>query len=142
MDPNCMYCSDTERRNKMLMPIIELKSSKVYLAKDQSFEGRCVVAYKKHKKELFDLTVDEVSGFMEEVAIVARAVAESFGYDKINYAIFGDKLSHLHVHIAGKKSSDSDFGIPYNQCQRPPVFLLEEEYEDIIQRIKEKLNSN
>ena len=47
-DNNCAYCMEGELVAKFGIKICELETSKVYLFKEQSHPGRCIVAHKKH----------------------------------------------------------------------------------------------
>ena len=48
VDQNCAYCMEGELVAKFGIKICELETSKVYLFKEQSHPGRCIVAHKKH----------------------------------------------------------------------------------------------
>lgn len=51
-DQNCAYCMEGELVAAFGIKICELKSSKVYLFKEQSHPGRVIVAHKKHVSEI------------------------------------------------------------------------------------------
>ena len=82
-----------------MTPLTELQWSDVYLFNDQKHKGRCVVALKGHHDEMFELDDEQRSGFFAEVSLVAHAIANYTKADKINYAIYGDIVSHFHVHL-------------------------------------------
>ena len=46
VDQNCAYCMEGELVAKFGIKICELETSKVYLFKEQSHPGRCIVAHK------------------------------------------------------------------------------------------------
>ena len=48
IDNNCAYCVEGDLVAKFGIKICELETSKVYLFKEQSHPGRCIVAHKKH----------------------------------------------------------------------------------------------
>ena len=53
----CFYCEkDNEKRKALMLDVCELPYSIVYLFRDQKNKGRCVVAFKGHKTEYFQLT--------------------------------------------------------------------------------------
>lgn len=111
--PDCIYCSKEKRLTQLMIEVGELPNSTVYLFRNQFFAGRCVVAFKGHKRELYELTPAERAGFMDDVARVAGALNQLFHPDKINYAIFGDEVSHLHFHVVPKYRSNSEWGRPF-----------------------------
>lgn len=98
----CMYCQETAKTKDLLIKIGELDYSVLYLLKDQKQRGRCVLALKNHREELFQLTEEEMVGFYKDASRVAKALYELFHPGKINYGIFGDKVPHFHMHIVPK----------------------------------------
>ena len=58
--------------------------------------------------------------------------------DKVNYATYGDKVSHLHVHVVPKYENGPDWGGPFKD-DRTPVILSEEEYIRRVEQIREHL---
>ena len=58
---DCKYCREDDKDLSSLMThVTNLPASKVYLWKDQTYYGRCVVAFNSHKTELFALTPGEL----------------------------------------------------------------------------------
>lgn len=129
LDKACMYCVDNDHRDSLMCKLCELPASVVYLFREQTYYGRCVVAYKDHQKELFDLTHEERAAFMDDVARMAKAICETVDADKINYGIYGDKVPHLHVHLVPKKEGGRGFGGNFEISCTPPTILSEEEYK-------------
>ena len=109
----CFYCEKNETLSNIMLPVCSLKHSEVYIIKNQNYPGRCVVAYKEHKCELYELSSEELLGFSQEVAAVAKAIAEHTQADKINYAIYGDGVPHLHYHVVPKKKELYGWGSPF-----------------------------
>ena len=136
---NCIYCTKIEQRKKISRYVCDLNVSSVFLLYDQTFPGRCVVAFKDHKTELFALTKSERDAFAEDVSIVANAISELYHADKVEYAIFGDKMPHLHVHLAVKRKTDPDFGTPYNQTTREKVIFTDEQMNERISEIMTRI---
>ena len=90
VDQNCAYCMEGELVAKFGIKICELETSKVYLFKEQSHPGRCIVAHKKHVGDMNELTAEERAAYFEDVARVARAIMKAFNPDKVNYGAYGD----------------------------------------------------
>jgi diadenosine tetraphosphate (Ap4A) HIT family hydrolase len=94
--------------------IMDLPASRIYLYKKNSdFPGRCIVSLDSHETELFNLDEKNRHNFVDSVSRVAKAVHTATGADKINYAVYGDTVSHLHVHIVPKHKSGLDWNIPF-----------------------------
>ena len=78
VDQNCAYCVEGDLVAKFGIKICELETSKVYLFKEQSHPGRCIVAHKKHVGDMNELTAEERAAYFEDVARVARAIMAAF----------------------------------------------------------------
>ena len=116
---DCFYCEDGKKLNDLMIPVCELKASRVHLVRNQNFPGRCVVQYKDHKTELYQLTAQELHDFSDDVAVVAHAIQELFKADKINYGIFGDGVPHLHYHVIPKKQGEFCWGGQFDMNGNP-----------------------
>jgi len=86
--------------------LYELTSSAVFLEEHQIYRGYCLVVYKKHVEELFQLTEEERVQFCEDMNRVAEAVYAAFEPRKMNYELLGNKVPHLHWHVIPRYESD------------------------------------
>ena len=115
-----------------------MKASQLVLFKEQSHPGRVIVAYKDHVSEPVDISPEDRAAYFEDVAHVAGAIHKAFRPDKINYGAYGDGGCHLHFHLVPKYKDQFEWGTPF--AMNPGrVTLSDEEYEDIIRKIKEAL---
>ncbi|MBE5963743.1 MAG: HIT family protein [Lachnospira sp.] len=136
MDNNCAYCMEGELVAKFGIKICELETSKVYLFKEQSHMGRCIVAHKKHVGDMNELSKEERSAYFEDVALVARAIMAAFNPNKVNYGAYGDTGRHLHFHLVPKYSND-EFEWGGTFAMNPDrKYLSDAEYEEVIAKIK------
>lgn len=117
----------------------DLTTSTFYLNRDQTHRGRSILAFNDHKRELFELTPFELQAFMEDVAKAAKALQEAFRPQKINYAIYGDVVSHLHFHIVPKYENGEEWGEAFVNAPTHKKFMNEAEYELLIKTIKGQL---
>lgn len=122
-----------------MIPVCDLKYSRVFLNRDQKHPGRCIVQLKEHKTEYFQMTPEENAGFFSEVSAVAKAIWEVYAPDKINYATFGDGVPHVHVHVVPKYKDGLNWGIPFDDTL-PKQLLTEEEYEKMVADLRTALN--
>ena len=130
----CFYCSKDNQLDSRMIFICKLSGSDLYLNLNQSHLGRVIVASKTHVKEVFDLSKNERDHFMDDISLVSKVIHSIFCPDKLNYAIFGDIVSHLHMHIVPKYENKKSWGEPYNDLL--PVFFSEAEYTELINRIR------
>ena len=63
-----------------------------------------------HAEELYELSDEELQGFMQDVKRVCRAVAGTVHPEKINLGLYGDTCKHVHWHIVPKQKGGPDFG--------------------------------
>lgn len=136
---DCFYCTKNSTLTDIMIKICDLEASTLYLFKEQTYRGRCLVAYKEHKSEIFHLTDEERNSFMKDVARVANAMDKAFSPYKINYGAYADKMTHLHYHIVPKYEGGPGFGGTFEMMPEPKVLLSEEEYAELIQKISENL---
>lgn len=134
----CFYCEKDQRLKDLMVEVGQLETSTVYLFKEQSHRGRCVVAYNQHVNELFELEDEELALFMKDVKRVATAVQKTFSPNKINYGAYSDKLPHLHFHIVPKYEEGLSWGSTF-EMNPGKVLLSDEEYTEIVQAIKSNL---
>ena len=51
-DPKeCLYCQNNETLHNLMIEVAQLSVSRVFLFKEQTYRGRCLVAYKDHGSE-------------------------------------------------------------------------------------------
>lgn len=134
----CLYCQNNETLKNLMIEIKSLSVSRVFLFKEQTYKGRCLVAYNKHVNDLNELSDDERNAFMADVTRVTRAMQKSFNPEKINYGAYSDKLSHLHFHLAPKYVDGPDYGGTF-QMNPGKVYLTDAEYQAMIEKIKQYL---
>lgn len=138
-DPkDCLYCQNNETLHSLMIEFAQLRVSRVFLFKEQSYRGRCLVAYKDHVNDLNELSDEDRNDFMADVAQVTRAMQKAFNPVKINYGAYSDKLSHLHFHLAPKYEGGLDFGGTF-QMNPQQTYLSDEEYQQLIDAIKAEL---
>jgi diadenosine tetraphosphate (Ap4A) HIT family hydrolase len=99
--------------------IARLTESSLYLHTDQFFPGWSVLVLHRHATELFQLEPDERSRLMDEVSEVARALTKAFDARKVNYALFGNLVPHVHWHLIPRLATDP--------APREPVFVVPHE---------------
>jgi diadenosine tetraphosphate (Ap4A) HIT family hydrolase len=141
-DPkDCFYCARDARLTKILIQVCRLEVSTLYLFREQTYRGRCVIALDVHETELFQLDPAALQHFTRDVARAAAALRRAFGPDKINYAIYGDLAPHLHYHVVPKYRGGPSWGEPF--ALHPPAqqYLSEDGYRQIIGAITASLSA-
>ena len=138
-DPkDCLYCTNNETLHNLMIEIAKLDVSRVFLFKEQTYRGRCLVAYNGHVDDLNLMSDDERNAFMADVANVTRAMQKIFNPAKINYGAYSDTLEHLHFHLIPKYEDGPDFGGVFRMNPKQ-VYLTDEEYAQMAEALKKEL---
>ena len=135
---DCLYCTRNQLQQDLMFEICDLNVTTLFLFKEQTYHGRCVVAYKDHANQLFELSDADRNAFMADVARVAKVLSAVFSPVKINMGAYSDKLQHLHFHLAPKYVDGPDYGGTF-QMNPQKIYLSEESYTEIITKIKAAL---
>lgn len=122
-----------------MIEIVPLQVSTLYLFKEQTYRGRCVVAYRDHVNELFELSDAELSLFTQDVARAARAMKTAFNPAKINYGAYSDKLPHLHMHLVPKYVDGPSWGTTFTMMPEPKQLLTDDAYAALIAELRKAL---
>lgn len=138
-DPkNCLYCQNNETLKSLMIEVAKLSVSRVFIFKEQTYRGRCLVTYNGHVDDLNLMSDDERNAFMADVANVTRAMQKIFNPAKINYGAYSDTLEHLHFHLIPKYEDGPDFGGVFRMNPKQ-VYLTDEEYAQMAEALKKEL---
>lgn len=137
--PDCQYCRKDQRLHDLMIELAPLSVSTLYLFKEQTYRGRCIVAYQGHVNELYELPADELTKFTQDVARAAKAIRTATGAAKINYGAYSDKLPHLHVHLVPKYVDGPAWGTTFTMMPEPKVLLSAAEYSAVGAKIRSNL---
>ena len=121
-----------------MIKIADLDVSTLYLFKEQTHPGRCVVAFKDHVGQQFEIPEDEYIRFMLDVRKTAKAIDKAFHPAKINFGAYSDTLKHAHWHIVPKYEGGPEWGGTFEMNPKRKT-LAPEEYDALIAAIKAQL---
>ena len=65
-----------------MIQFAELRVSRAFLFKEQTYRGRCLVAYNGHVNDLNELSDEERNAFMADVAQVTRAMQKALSIQR------------------------------------------------------------
>ena len=89
---------------------------------------------------LYDMTKEDLLGFMEDIKKVAKALQEVTGAIKINYEIHGNTAPHLHCHLFPRYLDDDFPGQGINvKLIEPSPYESEEEFMWFFNKMQKKL---
>jgi len=104
----CLVCDRINMIHHGTNPwfVREMETGYVVVGDHQHFRGYTLFLCKEHKTELFHLEHDFKIRFLEEMSVVAEAVAKAFRAEKMNYELLGNGDIHLHWHLFPRVSGD------------------------------------
>ena len=117
----CLICERIQwiQRNENPYFVKELQTGYVVIGDHQHFRGYTLFLCKEHQTELFHLDIDTKTKFLEEMSLVAEAVARAFKAEKMNYELLGNGDTHLHWHLFPRIEGDLEC---YGNGGRGPVW--------------------
>ena len=118
----CLYCEKNEKMQSFTYPVCELSTSDLYLNREQSYPGRCILVLRRHAEEFCELTKEERAALQEDLARVTAALKKLYQPGKINLGVFGDTVRHFHIHIVPKYADGLDWNGIFpdeRQCEVP-----------------------
>ena len=120
---NCDMCKVIEEIKKNENPwfIKELKTGYVIFGWNQHY---VIFICKQHVTEIWELEEDFRKQYLNEMTLVAKAVKEAFGAEKMNYECLGNGDVHLHFHLFPRVSGDLG---EYGNNGKGPVWWLPKE---------------
>ena len=138
----CMICDRIKMIKEGTNPwfVMELETGYVVIGDNQHFYGYTLFLCKEHKTELFQLDYSVKMKFLEEMSVVAEAVAKAFGAEKMNYELLGNGDTHLHWHLFPRVKGDME---NYGNNGKGPVWWYPREkmYNPDNRPDKESLNT-
>lgn len=138
-DPKeCLYCQNNETLRDLMIEVATLRVSRVFIFKEQTYHGRCLVSYKDHLDDMNQLSESDRNAFIDDVTRVTRAMQKLFNPAKINYGAYADTLQHLHFHLVPKYVDGPDFGGVF-QMNPKKVYLSDAEYSAMAENLRKEL---
>ncbi len=118
MNKICLICTRISQIKNGNNPyfVKELKTGYVVLGDHQFYKGYTLFLSKIHASELHELKSLRFP-FLEEMAIVAEAVFNTFKPNKLNYELLGNTDKHLHWHIIPRYQND--------QHPKEPIWVVD-----------------
>ena len=132
-ESECPLCQDPSKGMEM---IADLSVTRAYLQPSASFRGYCILVLKRHAVELDDLSPEERSALMEDIARVARAIRQVCKPTKLNYEILGNVVPHIHVHIIPRYTTDPTWNRAAWFALPDEKSLSEDEYSALAKAIQ------
>ncbi len=144
-DESCPVCDlirTGKREDEQGIAVVDLRLSRLFLAKNQYVPGYSVLICHKHVIEPYELTAHERMLFFDDLALAGKGLQEAFKADKMNYNILGNVIPHLHAHIVPRYFTDSAPNRPIDPALNgQEVYLSAAEYAERIKLIQEHIGA-
>lgn len=120
---DCVLCRKLASLNELPAEEVvwQFPHSVALLGPWQYYQGYCILVSRTHASELFHLSPDERRAYLDEMCLLAEAIAACSQPHKLNYELLGNQVPHLHWHLFPRSRSDADL--------RRPVWLALERAE-------------
>lgn len=122
----CTFCQRVAATGSAAAEVVwEFPQSVVILGAWQFFEGYCIALSRQHVRELYELHESVRHAYIDEIALLGRALAELFKPRKLNVEMLGNQVAHLHCHLFPRYETDSEHLKPawvaIDRADRDPV---------------------
>lgn len=146
----CLICERIGQIERGENPyfVCALSTGYVVLGDHQRFEGYTLFLCKRHVTELYQLPWGFRTRFLQEMSLVAEAVAAVYHPEKMNYELLGNGDTHLHWHLFPRVSGDTPQPGPvwwlpreemWNDAYRPSREQLAERTKQLREEIERRL---
>ena len=146
----CLICERIGQIERGENPyfVCALSTGYVVLGDHQRFQGYTLFLCKRHVTELHQLPWGFRTRFLQEMSLVAEAVAAVYHPEKMNYELLGNGDTHLHWHLFPRVSGDTPQPGPvwwlpreemWNDAYRPSREQLAERTRQLREEIERRL---
>jgi diadenosine tetraphosphate (Ap4A) HIT family hydrolase len=109
----CTLCAPRPASTAEWDFVARLSISSLYLAKNQTYRGQCVLVFDpRHAPRPDDLSREEWAALSEDLRVAAVAVVSAVRPDHVNVASLGNAAPHLHWHVVPRTIGDPRWGSP------------------------------
>ncbi len=137
--PVCDELAADEVENEHGFFVANLAFSRLRLSREQHVPGWCVLLCHRHVREPHELDAPQRHAFFDDMVRVGAALEGVYDALKINYAIMGNSVPHLHAHIQPRYYGDPYPGGPVSGLPPEPVHLSMHQYRQQISLIRTAL---
>jgi diadenosine tetraphosphate (Ap4A) HIT family hydrolase len=107
----CSFCALLEAGDHATR-IVEFEHSVAFLTLDQSHPGRCVLILRRHLDHFHELPDELFLAFGREMRRLDAALRRAFEPDRMNHAVLGNRIAHVHWHLIPRYRGESNWGAP------------------------------
>ena len=95
-------------------PVLPLRVSHVGLYEDERFPGRCLLVLDRHYENIADVEEQILTEYLADLQDLSRAVGAATGAARVDYAVLGNAVPHVHWHVIPRSKQEACFwGAPW-----------------------------
>jgi diadenosine tetraphosphate (Ap4A) HIT family hydrolase len=120
----------------VVTPLARLSASTLGLFPDRRLPGRCVLVLDCHHEHFEELPDALAQRFVADTRRAARAIREVTGSQRLNYAMLGNQVAHLHMHVMPRRGpGDSNPLVSPWELEEPEAPLDDSTRDELSRRI-------
>src|SRR5262245_20746552 len=139
----CVLCAARPETNAEWDLVARLSISTLYLAKNQTYRGQCVLIFDpRHAARPDELTREEWAALSADLHRAAAGVTRTVKPAHVNLASLGNVAPHLHWHVIPRYLGDPRWGAPIWTTQgmdMPDTRLPDAERAALLTSLRESL---
>lgn len=120
-------------------PVAELSVSTVGLYDDGRFPGRLIVSLNDHFDHLDDVDAPLTAAFMDDIRAVSKVLREMDEVTRVNVAILGNKVPHVHAHVIPRCPLDVNYGLSPWDSAAELVRMSDSQFQETYVYLRERL---
>lgn len=94
---------------ELYAPVAALTVSDVGLYSDARYPGRLIVKLREHHEHLDAVPSELAAAFLRDVQHCARVLRAVDGIARVNVAVLGNKVPHVHTHVVPRRPGEHNF---------------------------------
>lgn len=136
--PFCVELANDVQANELFRRIAELQVTELLLAANENVAGYCVLVFKRHVREPYELSERDCAAFFQDLMNAARALEWVFNPTNMNFEMLGNVVPHLRCHINSRYYGDPWPGSPVRPGLEP-VLMTDSQYRSRVAEIRAAL---
>lgn len=108
----CPFCPLLAEGERHPATIARMPTGLAILNVDQRYRGRSLLIFERHLEDITELTPAEFAAFGEDMRRLSAAVARTSGAERMNHALLGNVVPHVHWHVIPRTPDDPNWGAP------------------------------
>ena len=136
----CKFDGPRSNLSKELYRVATLSSSTLYLERNQTYRGYCVLIYDRHVARIDQLDRNEWLELADDMHRAQTAIRKVCSPAHMNVVSLGNVVPHLHWHLIPRYLDDPRWGQPIWPTEGTPIVTLaESDYEELAARLRDEL---